>query len=229
MCHSPFHGIRACILLQSHWRRTGLFVLMQAKRTSNELTTERTGTVRFQKIVATAGKPSLHLLWMDPAKDPVLQKAVQAFRVMTLHQRPFGAKTDFGTIGFEKNVAGQVLIFPKSLKPFAGKRVVGVKYDSIVWAAASEGQPASPETRPPKAAGKSKPEAAKAPAEKRKRPVAEENAPGVVVKFPPPRPDDEDQRQESLEEIKDQVRHAMKFLEEGKQVAAFNLLKRIVE
>jgi hypothetical protein len=34
---------------------------------------------------------------------------------------------------------------------------------------------------------------------------------------------------EEVEEIKKQVRQAMKILEEGKQVAAFNLLKRIVE
>ena len=77
------------------------------------------GTVRFSKIVETIGKPSVHVLWMDPAKDTVLQKAIKANRVMTIHQRPAGTKTDYGTIGFEKNVSGQVLIFPESLRSFA--------------------------------------------------------------------------------------------------------------
>jgi hypothetical protein len=80
------------------------------------------GTVRFSKIVETVGKPSVHVLWIDPDKDDILQKAIKANRVMTIHQRPDGTKTDYGTIGFEKNVPGQVLIFPKSLRSFADKR-----------------------------------------------------------------------------------------------------------
>ena len=190
--------------------------------------TETVGTIRFQKIVETAGKPNVHLLWMDPAKDPVLQKAVKANCVMTIHQQPSGAKTDFGTIGFEKNVAGQFLIFPKSLKAFAGKRVVGVKYDSIEWPAVPKAQQA-PKVRPPKTSTKSQPESLKPAASEAKRPAPEEHAPGKVVEFTPTKVNDEDRTSESAEEIKDQVRHAMKFLEEGKQVAAFNLLKRIVE
>ena len=60
------------------------------------------GTVRFSKIVETAGKPIVHLLWMDPAKDLVLQKAIRANRVMTVHQEQIKAKADYGTIGFQK-------------------------------------------------------------------------------------------------------------------------------
>jgi hypothetical protein len=49
---------------------------------------------------------------MDPAKDTILQKPlIKANRVMTIHQRPISKKIDYGTIGFEKNVSGQVLIF----------------------------------------------------------------------------------------------------------------------
>src|SRR4029077_12079301 len=90
-------------------------------------------TVRFSKIVETVGKPSVHVLWIDPENDTILQKAIKANRVMTIHQPPVGAKTDYGTIGFEKNVSGQVLIFPKSLRSFAfaDKRVIGVKYDLL--------------------------------------------------------------------------------------------------
>ena len=89
------------------------------------------GTVRFSKIVETAGKPSVHLLWMEPAKDRVLQKAMNANRVMTVHQDPVDKRTDFGVVGFQKGIPGQILIFPRSLERFAGKRVVGVKYDLL--------------------------------------------------------------------------------------------------
>ena len=200
---------------------------MQAKKapTPDDAMTGTTATVRFQKIVETAGKPSVHLLWIDPAKDPILQKAVKAHCVMTVHQRPSGTKTDFGTIGFEKDVAGQILIFPKSLKSFAGKRVVGVKYDSIEWPAVPKNQQA-PKTRPPTHSAKTQPEGPKTAAAK---PAAEEHAIARVVKFPAPKAEDESGPREDIEEIKEQVRHAMKVLEEGKQVAAFNLLKRIVE
>src|SRR5262245_39888466 len=86
-----------------------------------------------------------------PGEGAILQKAIKANRVMTIHQRPDGTKTDYGTIGFEKNVPGQVLIFPKSVRSFADKRVVGVKYDLLEWAAAPKGQQA-PKAEPAKPA-----------------------------------------------------------------------------
>jgi hypothetical protein len=46
-----------------------------------------------------------------------------------------------------------------------------------------------------------------------------------VVAFKAVENDDED---EDIAELKKQVRHAMAVLEEGKPVAAFNLLKRLV-
>jgi hypothetical protein len=48
-----------------------------------------------------------------------------------------------------------------------------------------------------------------------------------VVKFPGFEVENADAPNDDLEELKNQVRHAMKLLEEGKQVAAFNVLKRI--
>ena len=73
-------------------------------------------TVRFSKIIEAAGKPVVHVLWIDPAKDRILKKAIKAHRVMTVHQRVVNAKSDYGTVGFQKGVSGQILIFPKSLK-----------------------------------------------------------------------------------------------------------------
>jgi len=55
--------------------------------------------------------------------------------------------------------------------------------------------------------------------------------PDKVVKFPKPEtpePAADDEESEAIEELKAQVRKAMGELEKGKQVAAFNLLKRIV-
>jgi hypothetical protein len=54
------------------------------------------GAARFSKIVETVGKLSVHVLWVDPEKDTMLQKAIKANRVMTIHQRPVGTKTDYG-------------------------------------------------------------------------------------------------------------------------------------
>ena len=56
-----------------------------------------------------------------------------------------------------------------------------------------------------------------------------ENAPAKVVNFPNPKDDHEDGPITDVEELKNQVRLAMKVLAEGKQVAAFNLLKRVVD
>jgi len=298
------------------------------------------GTIRFSKIVDTAGKPTVHTLWIEPGKDSVLQNAIKANRVMTIHQRPAGTKTDYGTVGFEKKVSGEVLIFPKSIRAFADKRVIGVNYDLLDWPAVPRSQEA-PKPQPPKPAPKSKPkeiplvaveqpvvkesalpkiqQAPKAdpakPAIKSKpkefplvaveQPVAKESAPpkiqqapkadpakpaikskpkeisvaaveqpvakesaltkiqrapkaglakpaikgkpkkipvaaveqpvvkesasNRVVKFPTPTFENKDQPNEGVAQIKEQVRQAIKAFEEGRQVAAFNLLKRIVE
>ena len=202
------------------------------------------GTVRFSKIVETAGKPIVHLLWMDPAKDVVLQKAIHANRVMTVHQEQINAKADYGTIGFERGVSGQILIFPKSLKSFADKQVVGVKYSLLDWPAVPKGEQArkvvpakhsakakSPDTRiaaPAEPSAKAKPPDTKISAPAAQAALAEKATAGVI-KFPDPEDDHEDGPTTDVDELKNQVRLAMKVLKEGKQVAAFDLLKRIVD
>ena len=51
-----------------------------------------------------------------------------------------------------------------------------------------------------------------------------------VVHFTKPELQEEpDEESEAIQDIKKEVRHAMELLEQGRQVAAFNLLKRIVE
>jgi hypothetical protein len=185
------------------------------------------GTVRFSRIVEAAGRPVVHVLWIDPDKDPVLKKAIDAERVMTVHQGVTNAKADYGSVGFQKGVAGQILIFPKSLKRFAGTRVTGVKYDLLDSSTMPKGQQAH-EVVPAKHSAKGKPQKTK-PQATAELSVVEENAEATVGKFPDPEHDAADGLAEEVEEIKRQVRLAMKALEEGKQVAAFNLLNRIVD
>jgi hypothetical protein len=184
-------------------------------------------TVRFSKIVEAAGKPVVHVLWVDPAKDAILQKAIKTNRVMTVHQPVTNTKADYGTVGFQKGVPGQILIFPKSLKPFADQRVTGVKYDLLEWPTVPKGQQEHKIIPARRSAG-IKPQEAKVHAIA-ERSTVEESAVATVVKFPKPEDEDAEGPTAEVEEIKNEVRLAMKALEEGKQVAAFNRLKRIIE
>jgi hypothetical protein len=186
------------------------------------------GPVRFSKIVETVGKPSVHLLWMEPAKDRVLQKAINANCVMTIHQYLTDTRSDFGVVGFQKGIPGQILIFPRSLKCFAGRRVVGVKYDLLEWPAVPRNQQ-SVRTGSAKRPAKQKSHGTEIPSVTGKRPAGEERVTARVIKFPTPEADNEDEPHPDVVEIKDQVRHALKVLGEGKRLAALNLLKRIVD
>jgi len=178
--------------------------------------------VRFSKVVQVAGKPDVHLLWMDPAEDSVLKKAEKANRVVTLHQETAGNKTDYGTVGFQKGAAGQVLIFPKSVKAFAEKRIVGVKYDLLE----SKPIPKSQQAAPPKPPRK-KVAQVKATKEIEPKPdIEKKEPPPKVIPFPKEEPHD---AAEEINKIRAKVKKAMKALEAGKQVAAFNLLKEIVD
>src|SRR5687767_9185240 len=50
---------------------------------------------------------------------------------MTVHQETVGSRKDYGTVGYTRDKQGQVLLFPKSLAPFEGRKVLGVKYDLL--------------------------------------------------------------------------------------------------
>jgi hypothetical protein len=93
-------------------------------------------TVRFTNVVERSGEPQVHTLWVPPEKDPELQRAQKAHRVMTIERPASGGKTDVGFVGFDaspaaRNKNAQYLIFPKSLKRFEGARVVGIKFDLV--------------------------------------------------------------------------------------------------
>jgi hypothetical protein len=184
-------------------------------------------TVRFSKVVEAAGKPTVHVLWVSPEKDPILKKAIDGERVMTVHQGLPNGKADFGTVGFEKGVPGQTLIFPKSLKSFADKQVTGVKYDLFEWPTVPKSEQVD-KVVPPKRPAKGKPKQTEVPAAAKPSVVAERPA-ATVIKFPDPEEDHASEPNAEIEELKKQVRLAIQALEEGKQVAAFKLLSRIIE
>jgi hypothetical protein len=112
------------------------------------------------------------------------------------------------------------------LKQFSDQRVIGIKYDLIEWPAVPKSQQVPRVGRPP-APKKSKSPDAEMIAPRAALPVVDEDASARVVKFP--MPENARAQNEDLDELKNQVRHVMKLLEEGKQVQAFNILKQIAE
>jgi hypothetical protein len=233
-------------------------------------------TVRFSKVIETCGKPDIHLLLIQPAKDKTLQAAIKSDRVMTLYQESGG--TDHGIVGFEEGRSRQFLLFPKPLKPFLGQRIVGIKYELLEdtpvprEAAKKEtvkqpdeqrselasallerasgplrsgGTSTSPKitssepvkradqqirTVLPKPASSKPDEVTQVEEKKLGQEKKADSSEDKLVKFQRPQPEKPPAAEgEEIREIKRQVREAMDALEQGKQVVAFNLLKRIVD
>jgi len=83
-------------------------------------------TARFTQVVEKCGMPHVYTLWQKPSTDRHLQSQLKNNRVMTILRSPSG--TDFGIVGFKESKDARYLIFPKSLKRFAGKRIVGIDW-----------------------------------------------------------------------------------------------------
>jgi hypothetical protein len=192
-------------------------------------------TVRFATVVAAAGKPSPHPLWMAPAHDRVLQQALKGHRVMTVHQDVRGTPKDYGTVGMTQEPEAQHLVFPRSLRRFDGQRIVGIDYGQLAAgtslaatstfdasAARGRGRPrakAEPRLRPAKArrAGKSDV-------------VPFEPPPSAPAKStPPPRAEPtSDARERVPPPVVQQVRCAAVELKAGKAVAAYERLQALL-
>jgi len=142
-------------------------------------------TVRFSDVLNQAGEPDVHLLWIDPDKDKGLQKAIREHRVMTLHQFQ-GGKSDYAVVGFEKGVPGQVLIFPKSLKPFEDRKVIAIKYELLKESSVVQPQP------PPKKAQAAIKTPERVP--KKKKPDLAET--GKIMEFPKATPEEKEEKPE---------------------------------
>jgi hypothetical protein len=81
-------------------------------------------TARFTVIVEKCGRPEVYTLWIKPNADKRFQVMIKNNRVMTI--RPSETGTEFGVVGFHKQKNARYLAFPKSLKRFEGKRIVGI-------------------------------------------------------------------------------------------------------
>ena len=86
-------------------------------------------TVRFAMVVEKAGKPQPYTLWQKPAQDRHLQSEIKNNRVMTIQKSEAGS--EFGMVGFKEKKGASYLIFPKSLKRFENKRIVGINWDLV--------------------------------------------------------------------------------------------------
>jgi hypothetical protein len=86
-------------------------------------------TVRFAEVVEKAGKPEVYTLWIEPKADRRFQSLLKKHRVMTIQQSESG--TDFGVADFCERKGARFLVFPKSLRRFAGQRIVGIKWELV--------------------------------------------------------------------------------------------------
>jgi hypothetical protein len=84
-------------------------------------------TARFAQVVERCGKPEVYTLWQKPARDRHLQSQIKNNRMLTVQKSEAG--TEFGIVGFKERKYASYLIFPKSLKPFDNRRIVGINWD----------------------------------------------------------------------------------------------------
>ena len=159
--------------------------------------------------------------------DPDFHKAVEAGKIMSLSDESHGSGTEYGTVGYEKKRHGQLLLFPKSLKSFADAKIIGIKYDLFDESRSDEKVAGSVKKRESKEAKvkaekkvPAKPATKTAKAKKDPKPAAKK-----LIPFPAKKAEEDDDEDDAL---KGYVRQAMRALEKGNSVAAYNILKRII-
>ena len=86
-------------------------------------------TVRFADIVEKCGEPEVYTLWQKPAQDRHLQSEIKNHRLMTIQKSDAGS--EFGIVGFKESKGASYLVFPKSLKRFENRRIVGIKWELV--------------------------------------------------------------------------------------------------
>ncbi len=181
-------------------------------------------TVRFSKVVEKSGRPEVYLLMSET--DPDFRKALDAGRIMGLSGESYGAGTEYGTVGYDKTSHGQLLIFPKSLKAFVGTKVVGIKYDLLAEDSGRQNEKPSRKKEPKKS--NQKPSKRPVPAEPRSKKKQKKTEPKPARKLIPFPAEKKETVTAKTHDSNAQIRHAMRALEKGNSVAAYNILKQIV-
>jgi hypothetical protein len=177
-------------------------------------------SVRFSKVVEKSGRPEVYLLMSET--DPEFHKALDAGKIMSLSDDSHGAGTEYGKVGYDKKRRGQLLLFPKSLKSFADAKIIGIKYDLF---AEPDGQEPSRTKEPKKSKSKTRKASAKLPKrETKKKQVEPKPKTEKVIPFQV----EEEEQDDDHDHLKAFVRQAMRALEKGNSVAAYNILKRVI-
>jgi hypothetical protein len=86
-------------------------------------------TAPFTEVVEKCGKPTVYTLWQKPAQDRHLQSHIKNHRVMAVQKSQSGV--EFGLVGFKERKGASHLVFPKSLKRFENKRIIGIKWELV--------------------------------------------------------------------------------------------------
>lgn len=89
----------------------------------------KTKTARFSQMVEKCGEPQVYTLWQTPSADRHFQAQMNKNRVMTILKSETG--TDFGIVGLKESKEARYIIFPKSLKPFAERRIIGIDWGLV--------------------------------------------------------------------------------------------------
>ena len=89
----------------------------------------KTKKARFAQVIEECGKPHVYTLWQKPSTDRHLQAQLKNNRVMTMLKSESG--TDFGIAGFKERKGATYLVFPKSLKQFTDRRVIGIDWKLV--------------------------------------------------------------------------------------------------
>lgn len=163
-------------------------------------------TVRFTELVKAAGQPEAYTLWTAPKKDRSFQALLKSHRVLSVRQETVGSKADHGSVGDDDDGKAQILVFPKSIKRFEGRKVIGVKYDLLKQPPAQKTTVKKPSKKVP----------SKAKAQKEHDHVKVEE----VKKVTRPKLD--------RDELIAGIRRAMELLDDGKTVAAYRTLEGLL-
>ena len=86
-------------------------------------------TARFCQVIEQRGNPQVYTLWQKPSADRHFQAQIKKNRVMTILKRESG--TDFGIVDFKESREARYLVFPRSLKRFAEKRIIGIDWTLV--------------------------------------------------------------------------------------------------
>ena len=86
-------------------------------------------SARFAAVVEKCGAPDVYTLWMKPEADRKFQTLIKNHKVMTIQATDAG--TEFGIADYCERKGARYLAFPKSLKRFADRRIVGINWELV--------------------------------------------------------------------------------------------------